>query len=557
MMRLRSDFADRALFVRLFGADVYAVGGYVRDLVRGQPSPDVDILVARYGLAEIVRKLERSGRVDLVGKSFGIIKFTVRGKTCDVALPRTDRPSGAGARGHKDILVAADPDLPVEKDLARRDFRTNSMALRLKDGTLIDPFEGRQDTLARRIRLTDPAAFPEDPLRVLRVARFASVLGFKVDPAITPIARAVDLSGLSSERVHDELVKILLRSPRPSVGLEEMFRLGVLEAWYPELQALALIIQDSVFHPERDAFGHHTVWAHTKLAADQAAALAKQAGLTDPRKLALLLAALFHDLGKVSTTRWEYKRGRMAVTSTTISRAKPCKVLARFRIRAWNGFSLGRVVPLLIRATTGRRLWLNQAGDQEGLQPPGGRRRGEIELLVMLDAADRRAEDAPRRPDRRPAAVKRSRPRSTGRPSPLVMAGTSSSWRSARPGNGPHAQEALQSPARQRLRDQGRRPRAGPPPRRKDDPMTILVAGGAGYIGSHTVKELVREGFDVLVLDNFSSGRPELIASPRPGDLNDREALRRIFRERGSGPSHSRPHPSRRSRRSAEIFAAT
>ncbi|NTU50984.1 MAG: CCA tRNA nucleotidyltransferase [Candidatus Aminicenantes bacterium] len=396
MMRLRFDFADRALFVRLFGADVYAVGGTVRDLVRGCPSPDVDILVARHGLEEIVRKLERHGRVDLVGKSFGIIKFTVRGKTYDVALPRTDRASasGAGVRGHKDIIVSADPDLPVEKDLARRDFRTNSMALRLKDGTLIDPFEGRKDTLARRIRLTDPAAFPEDPLRVLRVARFASVLGFKADPAIYPIARAVDLSGLSSERVHDELVKILLRSPRPSIGLEEMFRLGVLEAWYPELQALALIIQDSVFHPERDAFGHHTVWAHTKLAVDQAAALAGQAGLPDPRKLALLLATLFHDLGKVSTTRWEYKRGRMAVTSCghDIQSEKAArKVLTRFRIQTWNGFNLGRIVPLLIRTHhRAGELWQNRAGvTKKAFNRLAADVEGEIELLVMLDAADR------------------------------------------------------------------------------------------------------------------------------------------------------------------------
>jgi tRNA nucleotidyltransferase (CCA-adding enzyme) len=394
MTRLRFAFADRALFVRLFGADVYAVGGYVRDLVRGHPSPEVDILVARHGLEEIVRKLERHGRVDLVGRSFGIIKFTIRGKTYDVALPRTDRPSGAGVRGHKDILVAADPALPVEKDLARRDFRTNSMALRLKDGALIDPFEGRKDTLAKRIRLTDPAAFPEDPLRVLRVARFASVLGFKVDPAITPIARGVDLSGLSSERVNDEMVKILLRSPRPSIGLEELFRLGVLETWYPELQALALVIQDPLFHPERDAHGHHTVWAHTKLAVDQAAALAGQAALPDPRKLALLLAALFHDLGKASTTRWEYKRGRMAVTSCghdIQSERAARKVLTRFRIQTWNGFNLGRMVPLLIRTHhRAGELWQNRAGvTKKAFNRLAAGVEGEIELLVLLDAADR------------------------------------------------------------------------------------------------------------------------------------------------------------------------
>ena len=388
------DFPERRLFVRLFGKDVYAVGGFVRDLVRGRPSPDVDVLVARRDLATVVRKLERHGRVDLVGKSFGIVKFTVRGRTYDVALPRTDRAAGREVPGHKDILVAADPGLPVEKDLERRDFRTNSMALRLEDGALIDPFGGRADTLARRIRLTNPAAFPDDPLRVLRVARFASVLGFRVDPAIYPAARAVDLSGLSLERVVDELFKVLLRSPRPSVGLEEMFRLGVLEQRFPELQALALVIQDSLFHPEKDAYGHHTVWAHTKLAVDQAAALAGLRGLAEPRRLALLLAALYHDLGKASTTRWEYKRGRMAVTSCghdIQSERAARRALARFGIRTWGGYDLGRMVPLLIRTHhRAGELWANRAEvTKKAFNRLAAEVRGEIELVVLLDAADR------------------------------------------------------------------------------------------------------------------------------------------------------------------------
>ena len=394
MRTLAFEFADRALFVRLFGGGVYAVGGYVRDLIRRRPSPDVDILVAGRPLDEIVRKLERHGRVDLVGKSFGIIKFTRRGQTYDVALPRTDRASGQGARGHKDILVRADPGLPVEMDLERRDFRANSMALRLKDGALIDPFEGRADTLAKRIRLTNPAAFPEDPLRVLRVARFASVLGFKVDPAVYPAARTVDLSGLSAERVNDEMFKVLLNSPRPSVGLEEMFRLGVLDQWFPELQALALVIQDSLFHPERDDFGHHTVWAHTKLSVDQAAALAGLRGLPAPRKLALLLAALYHDLGKVSTTRWEFKRGRMAVTSCghdIQSERAARRILARFKVQTWNGFPIGRMVPLLIRTHhRAGELWLNREGvTKKAFNRLAADVQGEIELLVLLDAADR------------------------------------------------------------------------------------------------------------------------------------------------------------------------
>jgi len=395
MTKLAAVFPDRALFVRLFGGDVYAVGGYVRDLVRGRPSAEVDLLVARRPLEDIVRRLEKHGRVDLVGKSFGIIKFGIRGRTYDVALPRVDRAGTEGARSHKDIVVAADPWLPVEKDLERRDFRTNSMALRLKDGTLIDPFEGRKDTLARRLRLTNPEAFPDDPLRVVRVARFASVLGFKVDPSIYPAARAVDLTRLSVERVNDEMFRMLLDSPRPSVGLEEMFRLGVLEQWFPELQALALVIQDSLFHPERDAYGHHTVWAHAKLTVDQAAALARgAAGLEKPKRLALLLAALYHDLGKAATTRWEYKRGRMAVTSAghdIQSERAARRVLARFKVQTWNGYPIGRMVPLLIRTHhRAGELWTNREGvTRKAFNRLAADVRGEIELVVLLDAADR------------------------------------------------------------------------------------------------------------------------------------------------------------------------
>jgi tRNA nucleotidyltransferase/poly(A) polymerase len=394
MTKIVFDFPDRALFVRLFGSGVYAVGGFVRDLIRGRPSAEIDLLVAGRRLDEIVARLEKRGRVDLVGKSFGIIKFTRRGVTYDIALPRTDRPGAPGARGHKDVLVAADPDLPVEKDLERRDFRTNSMALRLKDGTLIDPFEGRRDTLAGRLRLTNPAAFPDDPLRVLRVARFASVLGFKVDPSIYPAARAVDLSGLSVERVNDEMFRLLLESPRPSVGLEEMFRLGVLDRWFPELQVLALVIQDAVFHPETDAFGHHTVWAHTKLSVDQAAALGRIERLAAPRRLTLILAALYHDLGKATTTRWEFKKGRMAVTSCghdLQSERAARRVLARFKVQSWSGAPIGHLVPLLIRTHhRAGELWANRAEvTKKAFNRLAADVQGEIELVVLLDAADR------------------------------------------------------------------------------------------------------------------------------------------------------------------------
>jgi len=393
-MNLKLDFPERKLFVRLFGRDAYAVGGCVRDLVRGTPSPDIDILLARHPIREIVRRLKAHGRVGLVGRSFGIIKFTTGGRTYDVALPRKDVPRGAGVKSHRDFVIAADPALPIEKDLERRDFRCNSMALRLKDGLLVDPFNGRADIRTGKIRLTNPAAFPDDPLRVLRAARFASVLGFSVDPEIYVASRAVDLGGLSVERVNEEIFKILLHSRRPSVGLEELFKLGALEQLIPELEALALVIQDSVFHPEKDAFGHHTVWQHTKLAVDQAAALARAAGLAPPRALALLLSALYHDLGKRATTRWEYKRGRMAITSCghdVLSGRLAQKVLARFKIHSWNGAAVGRLVPLLIRThhRAAELLQNRESVTKKAFNRLAADVQGEIELMILLDAADR------------------------------------------------------------------------------------------------------------------------------------------------------------------------
>jgi tRNA nucleotidyltransferase (CCA-adding enzyme) len=387
------DFRDRALFVSLFGSDVYAVGGCVRDALRGLPAGEVDLLVARRPLGDIIALLKPHGKVDLVGRSFGVIKFTISGTTYDIALPRTDRAESRPVRGHKDILVTADPDLPVEKDLERRDFRCNSIAVRLADGLVLDPFRGRRDIEGRLLRVTNAAAFPEDPLRVLRAARFAAALGYSVDPSIYRLARTIDLTGLSVERVNEELFKILL-SDRPSTGLDELFKLGTLRQLFPELYALTLVIQDSVFHPEKDDFGHHTVWHHTKLTVDQARRLAGPAGLDASRTMALLLAALYHDVGKAETTQWEFKRGRMVVTSAghdTAGERLARKAFVRSKIFSWNGFPLRRIALVLIRTHhRASELWMNREEvTRKAFNKLAAEAEGEIELVVALDAADR------------------------------------------------------------------------------------------------------------------------------------------------------------------------
>ncbi len=397
MKKIEPEFRHRQLFVRLFGPDIYAVGGFVRDLLRGVPSGEVDLLVQGHPLEEIIKKLQARGKVDLVGKSFGVIKFTVDDHTYDLALPRKDEPSHkqeSQLRSHKDFIIKADPYLPLEKDLERRDFRCNSLAMRLADGTLIDPFGGAEDIKRRVIRLTNPEAFPEDPLRVLRAARFASVLEFSIDPEIYLIAKEINLKGLSVERVNEELFKILLLSRRPSRGLQEMLKLNVLKQLFPELYRLSLSIQDSIFHPEKDEYGHHTVWAHTLLTVDQAKNIATLTTLDKPRELALLLAALLHDTGKPATANWEYKKDRLVITNKghdLLSEKIARKFFNRQKIFSWSGYNLRATVPMLIRYHhRASELWLNRKlVTKKAFNRLAAGVKGEIEMLIYLDAADR------------------------------------------------------------------------------------------------------------------------------------------------------------------------
>ncbi|NOR15975.1 MAG: hypothetical protein GQ544_09735, partial [Candidatus Aminicenantes bacterium] len=145
--KISLEFPDRDLFVQLFDNDVFVVGGGVRDSLRKVFAPDheLDLLILHHSVEDIESKLTPHGKVDLVGRSFGVIKFTLAGHTYDIALPRKDVPKIVELRGHKDFIISADPELPLEKDLERRDFRCNSMAARLSDGSVIDPFGGRED----------------------------------------------------------------------------------------------------------------------------------------------------------------------------------------------------------------------------------------------------------------------------------------------------------------------------------------------------------------------------------------------------------------------------
>jgi tRNA nucleotidyltransferase/poly(A) polymerase len=275
-------------FVRSLGLDAYLVGGAVRDELMGLESKDADFLVPAVDTEALRAALAPHGRVeDLVvaGRLVGV-RLRPRARRIralapagiEFAPPRKEVSTGPGRH---DFEIVADPSLPVEDDMRRRDFTINAMARRLADGRIVDPLGGRADLERRTLRAVSPTSFAEDPLRLVRALRFASQLGFRLDEGtrrqMEEEAAAVRL--VSGERIGGglhadgmgELSKLLLGA-HPADALRLARETGVLVALVPE------------FGPASQLADHtFAVVQETADAGDQ---------------LAVRLAALFHDLGK-------------------------------------------------------------------------------------------------------------------------------------------------------------------------------------------------------------------------------------------------------------------
>jgi len=273
--------------VAALGGRVYYVGGCVRDSLMGISSRDLDIEV--HGIPEEVLEgiLSGTGSVRAVGRSFGI--YSLGGIPLDIALPRSEIPTG---RGHRDFEIRVDPYCGTKAAAMRRDFTVNSIMKDVLTGKLTDHFGGRRDIRRKTLRYVDAHTFPQDPLRVLRAARFASRLGFSLDRKTKKLCCGIDLSVLSPERVRDEMMNALLYSDRPSVFFYVLRDTGRLSEWFPEIGALSDIPQDPLFHPEGDVF------VHTMAVLDAGASLRGKA--KDPESF--MLSCLCHDLGKALTT---------------------------------------------------------------------------------------------------------------------------------------------------------------------------------------------------------------------------------------------------------------
>lgn len=225
------------------GSRWFVVGGAVRDALLDRALGDMDILVAGVEPVALTRFLEERGAVDLVGRTFGVIKFSEPGGTpLDIALPRREKPAGTG--GYRDVAVHADPHMPVEEDLARRDFTVNAMAWEAAKDRLLDPHGGQGDLKTRLVRAVgDPEArFKEDYTRMLRALRFAVQLGFDIEPKTWDALRAM-MPRVNDARDGERLVPFelvsreLLKSLEadPIRAAELWTEAGAAEALAPEL----------------------------------------------------------------------------------------------------------------------------------------------------------------------------------------------------------------------------------------------------------------------------------------------------------------------------------
>lgn len=396
------DFPLKDFFVDVFKDRVFLVGGTVRDFFlyrRIDIQRDIDLLVTGYTYEEIEAKLQPHGKTNTVGKSFAVVKFSKEGHCFDISIPRKDIKRRLDSHSHQNFIIEYGPHVKLEEDLGRRDFTCNSIAVRLIDDEVIDPFEGVRSIRERMIYMTGPETFFDDPLRILRCARFASVHQFTVDEKIYVDARGVVLKELSPERVQDELFRLLLESEKPSLGLNEYLKLSVLEKLFPLLFNLTLTIQDAFFHPEKDEQGHHTVWIHTLYALDIGRKCCKLYRLDEEQSLALLMALLLHDVGKGVTTRWEFKRGRMTVTSPfhdSRGIAMAEQILSELKVETRKNFPLKWVILNLVKSH--HRIYdLYRRREEIGFKAVS-RLVKDLEdhdfLLVLLDFADRRSRES-------------------------------------------------------------------------------------------------------------------------------------------------------------------
>jgi len=366
--------------IRNAGGRALLVGGCVRDPIMGQTPKDWDLEVYQTDANQLRKILMEFGSVNAVGEAFTVYKL---GHDLDVSIPRSERKSG---KGHRGFLVEGDPSMTIEDATRRRDFTINAILQDPLTGEVIDLFEGRLDIERQLLRAVSLDSFGEDSLRVLRAAQFASRFNFDIEANTVTLCQSIDLSDLPAERIWGEIEKLLLQSDRPSVGLKWLRDLGVVAQLFPEIASLIDVQQDPVWHPEGDVF------VHTQLVVDRAREQLE--GLSDARKVTVMLAALAHDFGKPATTEfiedhWRSRGHEEAGVEPTSS------FLDRLKVHTIDGYDVrGQVIALVREHLKPGEFYKKREEVGEGAFRRLAR-RCEPDLLYRVARADSLGRNAP------------------------------------------------------------------------------------------------------------------------------------------------------------------
>ncbi len=366
------------------GGRALLVGGCVRDELMGKQPKDWDVEVYGVEPARLRELLDRFGPVNVVGEAFTVYKL---GTDLDVSLPRRERKTG---RGHRAFFIEGDPEMTVEAASARRDFTINAILQDPLTGEILDPHHGRDDLKSSVLRAVSQNTFAEDSLRVLRAAQFAARFEFRIEPGTATLCRSIDLSDLPAERIWGELEKLLLQAQRPSIGLEWLHALSVLDQLFPEIKALVDVPQDPEWHPEGDVF------VHTRLVIDRARELIDD--LAYAKQVTVMLAALCHDFGKPATT--EFIDGRLRSRAHEEAGVEPTLTfLDKLNVHTLDGYDVRAQVLALVRDHLKPGEYYKKRDEVGDGAFRRLARKCELELLYLVARADslgRNAEWVPR-----------------------------------------------------------------------------------------------------------------------------------------------------------------
>ncbi len=342
----------KKLTAKISAAEVYIVGGTVRDVLVGRTdSKDYDLVVRNVTRPALEKFLRASGRVDFVGKTFGVYKFWPKGvkltEAVDIAFPRTEHALGTGA--YRDVDVSSDPNLPLERDLVRRDFTINALAWDIRKQTIVDEVGGLADLAAEKIRAVgDPKKrFQEDYSRLLRCLRFACQLSFSAGggpasgweiesatlAALKKMAGKLAAAELPREVVGREVIKAFAANPVAAFDLFDTT--GAFRVLMPEVLNMRGCPQPKNFHSEGDVF------EHTRLALEvlRSPKFKREFG-NEPVHPTVVMATLFHDIGKPLTIKTPEKDGtdRIRFNGHDVAGARAARAIAeRLKFSSYNG----------------------------------------------------------------------------------------------------------------------------------------------------------------------------------------------------------------------------